>query len=1314
MPIGEERRLDEKDPYGNEMVWPSPPPSPCFLAMTATADECTDANSGGPILSSDECMRYRDVLAAQGVTVAPFFEDLPRTFVVDRPAFPTGCFVTCSDSAGGGALGVCEAGDARVVAFNTNAANGGSHAFRVCRCAASPGRPPSAEDAVFPEDAEAWWRHLETRFVPEEGHLYARRVPPTALGHSAAASVALAITLVAPQKLVSAQTGHDATLEDACRWLGGPHHAKHLQGCTDGDFWTLVYDRADANNATRSTEASAPLPPTDDAGWALVLLSTAIQPAVHTLLTEQLVCASRELCGGDGDGDAARCRACDPLTVGTASREDVLRRVEAGLGVAPASASRSVVACVQRAECLAEVASEVAVASGASVALPLTQRLVRVAAANAALLQDARRVFSTNRSWTEHDARRREMLVAHARALPPPLPNAVVAPLAARARAGEGEGEGEGRRLGVDGAAAAAAAREAQAQAPPSPLVAALRAQTNATCREMATDEHANALRSHAESTRLWVQLRGGGNAPLGQGAVCVDCQFPNRTHACRTHFALVGRMLTRMRLVRDARARAAPEKGFAPGSHRRRVLEEAVREHVDQSCCARFADGHEECDARFCAIHARATLAKRAAHVARNMHNAEVGFGPELDVEAHAGMDFVNTDLHHDPECRGLQRARDERPGGPLHVECQARTVLHHLSKKHGLSYDAIKDKIGGMGVELGDTLLHAAHVMGLATRADDGAGADAGDADAGDARRRRAEDARVAAELMDAARARGRRLGDAPTEAAAGRAVPRAVVAGTLRRQLHNASETMHRRMMRIDARSTVLNNELARAPRTGRRRHEPEAPRWHGVNALMAIQMQEGSFFTRVSGTLDRLDGLRRRVTQAVDVTRKRLHAQDRAARGRRTAIDANAHAASRLYDALEARMLQHHRRALDDGPPAAGAGTLELPETHALQWVHELVDWPHVVEEGRRVYEVAKRRMRDRDEGRKHGEIVARHPTGYALLDDQAVSRPTPLGDAVRRLASRRERGVDPVWFEHSVARRVHRRLDEHHATEGATTRAVRQLELAFFEGTLAAPFVFYDSVSYYGTAQEASEISFWEASIRYVVSSTLSCYFVAPKSVASTTQGGGGGESPDGDTIRVLRPAERKLCFPAIPFSFPPMQSFRRLTNSEGVDLKNLTYERYCTHDGAIQETASALESVGLDPLDEDALTPNAAILRGAEAIDSVHNFRKSGSSESNRVAAGHVLCGITQLGGLIYTAFVLTVTLILLTCLPFVNFFFQLLFDGVCLVGDVNSVVGKAKQLNARLKGDVRASLTGARFAPIPGEDSVPFLVKSS
>ena len=30
-----------------------------------------------------------------------------------------------------------------------------------------------------------------------------------------------------------------------------------------------------------------------------------------------------------------------------------------------------------------------------------------------------------------------------------------------------------------------------------------------------------------------------------------------------------------------------------------------------------------------------------------------------------------------------------------------------YHLSKKHGLSYDAIKDKIGGIGVELGDTLL-------------------------------------------------------------------------------------------------------------------------------------------------------------------------------------------------------------------------------------------------------------------------------------------------------------------------------------------------------------------------------------------------------------------------------------------------------------------------------------------------------------------------------------------------------------------------------------------------------------------------------
>ena len=54
---------------------------------------------------------------------------------------------------------------------------------------------------------------------------------------------------------------------------------------------------------------------------------------------------------------------------------------------------------------------------------------------------------------------------------------------------------------------------------------------------------------SHAEATRLWMLMAAGGNDAKGQGRVCADCQFPDRTISCRNHFAAVARGLVRLRL---------------------------------------------------------------------------------------------------------------------------------------------------------------------------------------------------------------------------------------------------------------------------------------------------------------------------------------------------------------------------------------------------------------------------------------------------------------------------------------------------------------------------------------------------------------------------------------------------------------------------------------------------------------------------------------------------------------------------------------------------------------------------------------------
>jgi hypothetical protein len=126
-----------------------------------------------------------------------------------------------------------------------------------------------------------------------------------------------------------------------------------------------------------------------------------------------------------------------------------------------------------------------------------------------------------------------------------------------------------------------------------------------------------------------------------------------------------------------------------------------------------------------------------------------------------------------------------------------------------------------------------------------------------------------------------------------------------------------------------------------------------------------------------------------------------------------------------------------------------------------------------------------------------------------------------------------------------------------------------------------------------------------------------------------------------------------------------MQTFRIVTNTQGVDLYGLTYEHHCTHDGALQKTARFLESrFGINATSDDPFLPNVAILRPAEAVDAIANAARSGASaETATESAGLILCSVVQLGGVLYSLVIVLIAVILLAFLPCVNFVFQLCFD---------------------------------------------------
>lgn len=326
--------------------------------------------------------------------------------------------------------------------------------------------PPSDSEYAWGDDPDAWWNHLE---VSRRAHeLYARRVLPEAHGRSAAASVALAITLAHPNR--SVMVGQTATLYAMCGALGG---------CEQGDYWTSIHDRDDAD-VTEDTPDPQHLP-IDDAGWALQLLSRAVEPAVHAVVEGMLVCLAPALC-------TSHCDVCNEwVGMGNATAEQVLRETELRLHTSIRQQSRSVLDCVASFECLSEVANEVAEVLGTARELPATVRMETVAKANAELLEGARAEARQNASWQVRRPARFALLREHIAAV--------------RAH--------EQTPLGEDDEAAEAGRRLAE-RPPPSPppltpMQEMMKLRTNETCRQLALKNSTAAHDSHVQATHLWM-----------------------------------------------------------------------------------------------------------------------------------------------------------------------------------------------------------------------------------------------------------------------------------------------------------------------------------------------------------------------------------------------------------------------------------------------------------------------------------------------------------------------------------------------------------------------------------------------------------------------------------------------------------------------------------------------------------------------------------------------------------------------------------------------------------------------------------------
>jgi hypothetical protein len=133
---------------------------------------------------------------------------------------------------------------------------------------------------------------------------------------------------------------------------------------------------------------------------------------------------------------------------------------------------------------------------------------------------------------------------------------------------------------------------------------------------------------------------------------------------------------------------------------------------------------------------------------------------------------------------------------------------------------------------------------------------------------------------------------------------------------------------------------------------------------------------------------------------------------------------------------------------------------------------------------------------------------------------------------------------------------------------------------------------------------------------------------------------------DGTTIELHY--SNRACFPMIPFIPPDMPTFEEAYGMpKDFRWDSLEYETACdssTVKSLIGPMMGELSTVGI------LAAPYGSLLRVAEGIDSIRNFARTGSDTN--VTGAAIVCGVAQLGGLLWLSLTLIFTGAFCVCAP--------------------------------------------------------------
>tara|TARA_B110001452_G_scaffold138262_2_gene114931 strand:+ start:668 stop:2740 length:2073 start_codon:yes stop_codon:yes gene_type:complete len=349
-----------------------------------------------------------------------------------------------------------------------------------------------------------------------------------------------------------------------------------------------------------------------------------------------------------------------------------------------------------------------------------------------------------------------------------------------------------------------------------------------------------------------------------------------------------------------------------------------------------------------------------------------------------------------------------------------------------------------------------------------------------------------------------------------------------------------------------------------------------------------------------------------------------------------------------------------------------------------WVVDAVDWRYWWDETHRVGNILYNRhnwvqQHAEDYGALPvGEVPHEHRTGYTLLDINAP--PTEFGTWARSKVTGN--------YQHASHRKLHEKralttlpraeppegkrkrsligsfldasLNEEDPIDAAwhalhygdhQTRTRRMLEggawvgsnvvdMTMDAGSAAANFLFGNPSAALPERVRIMDIP--QQALTYATYDTLLCYLYPPDVRR-------GGPTGYGDTIKLHY--SNRACFPFIPFVPADMNTFREtLLLEEDFSFDQLEYNNTCdsaTVKALIGPMMGGLSTIGF------IAAPYGTLLRFAEGIDSLRNFGSSGNAGMTGNQRGTmIVCGMAQMGGLIWMAVCTLVVGGLCICAP--------------------------------------------------------------